>query len=202
MTTTYNPLKPPTAAIDKTIAFALRDGLASYQDGHSVCSYADAIEFIHDAGLSTCLIPYRLSTRSPKWDVMCAVIDRGIADQWGSVAVRHDERVVLKTYALLPLRPMQEYVGDLMTCNLEKPWFAVHLGPLKQLLVPTPSARSGATGHGTAAAENWRIFTQDFHALWGSGEHVVHPSIQLDIRRLRYPMAQVQPETGRTRSLG
>lgn len=191
-----------TMFIDRAIAMALRDGLADHQDGHSVISYDQATTLIHEAGLSTCLIPYRLSTRGRKWDVVCAVIHRGLADQWGGIAVVDQDQVILRTYALMPLRPMQEYVGDLMTCNLNAPWYAVHLSPLKRLLAPEPSSRSTATGHGTAAAENWRIFCQDFAALWSSGDHVVRPTIQLDIKRLRYPMAQVQPETSALRYLG
>lgn len=199
MTNLLHPSKRCTSAIDQAIATALRDGLANHADGHCVASYDEAAELIHDAGLSTCLIPCKRSARSREWDVLMAVIDRGLADPWGGVRVfdgRVDElSVKLKTYALLPLRPMQEYVSDMMACNLSNPWYGVPLSPLARVLVPRPSTSSSAIGHGTAARENWQIFLSDFDALWSSGEHSVKPTIQLDIKRLRYPMTRVQPET-------
>lgn len=199
MTNLLHPSKRCTSAIDQAIATALRDGLADHQNGHSLTSYVQATGLIHDAGLSTCLIPYKRSTRSREWDVVMAVIDRGLADQWGGIGV-YGERddalfVKLKTYALMTLHPMQNYVADLMTCNLTDPWYAVNLDPLERVLVPTPSRYSQALGRGQSAAEDWQIFLSDFDALWSSGEHRVEPTIQLDIKRLRYPMSQVQPET-------
>lgn len=195
MTNTLQSTTPSIGAIDKKIAIALRDGLADHQDGYSLTSYDSAAELVHAAGLSSCLIPYRKSVRSREWDVVMAVIDRGIADQSGGVQVFTESDgalvVTLKTYALMTLRPMQIYVGDLTTCNLKKPWYATSLDPLERVLVPTPSRYSQAFGHGQSAAEDWAIFKEDFEALWGSGDRHVNPGFQLQVKRLRFPISQV-----------
>lgn len=186
-----------TTAITRDIALKLKDELAHCHDGHSVESYTEVCGLIHNAGLSTCLIPYRQSPRSKAWDVLLAVVDRGC--DINAFAERHvviDDNVVLATYALLTLRPMQSYVGDLATCNLTKPWYAVNPWPLIRMLVPTPSRRSTKTGRGFSATEDWEIFCEDFDALWQEG-YEVKPSIQLNIKQLRFGAVDIQPDYNR-----
>lgn len=195
----YNQLNTveATTAITRDIALKLRDGLAHCQDGHSVESYNQVCKLIHDAGLSTCLIPYRQSVRSKQWDVKLAVVDRGLINAFGERRVaQDDEGVVLPTYALLTLQPMQLYVGDLGTCNLAKPWYVVNPIPLMRMLVPTPSRRSDKEGRGFRADENWQIFCEDFDALWQDG-YEVKPSVQLNIKQLRFTSATIQPDHDR-----
>lgn len=181
-----------TNALTIEIARKLKDGLAHHQNGHILDSYERTSKLIHNAGLSTCLIPYRKTSRSQQWDVVVAVIDRGL-DRWADTVVAKNDQSVLLSYALLSLSPMQNYVGSLATCNVNKPWYAMSPRPLMRMLVPKASRHSNAIGHGQSAAEDWEIFCEDFDALWRDG-YELKPTVQLAYNRMRFPRAVAQPD--------
>lgn len=185
-----------TTAITYDIACKLRDGLNSITDGHSLISYEQACRCIHEAGLSTCLLPMRASARSTKWTLQLAVIDRWPEDSaMSGREVFYGEAQILRPYLLCELKPVTEYLGDLMTCNLARPWWAApgFVSSLRRLLVPTPSRASRAWGRGQEARETHQIFLEDF-AQRIHPDTSIEPAVELDVRRLRFFQAIAQPE--------
>lgn len=168
----------------------------SFSDWHDLGSYDAALNVIKEAGLGAILLPMRPSKRSKQWDVMLAVVDAKPGTRF-SVEPKDDKPA--KVYCMTKLTPMTNYVGELMTCNLEKPWWAANnfFRAVANLIAPDylqyVNHDGGRSGWGRQTRTG---FDRRFKEIWLDGEHEpkpLEPSLEIDPDLIRFASCPVLP---------
>ena len=111
-----------TRYIDYTKAQTLRQVLHAWSDSHSVTGYNDLVSAIHQAGLTTCLIPYTSSPKAKKLELYLAICP--FEDFEGNSESKF-EASPTHYYTMLHVSPMTDYLQDLWQINLKAPWYSV-----------------------------------------------------------------------------
>lgn len=178
--------------INKDTAQALKDNLLRYpelSDYHELASFQLACQVVHDSGLGTALIPLAkagMTRRNPVcgWSLYLAIVDPGESLR---VETDHLQPSTL-VYALTEIRPITDYVGQLVTCDLSHPWWAAptFFSNVSTLLAPYVADLKGGRSHwGT---QQRAAFADAFEKRWneeGFAETLL-PSVPIRPVRARY----------------
>ena len=178
--------------IGRTKAQTLRQVLRSWSFSHSLTAYNDLVPAIHQAGLTTCLVPYTSSTRSKKLELYLAICP--FEDFEGNSEFKF-EASPTHYYTMLRVLPMTVHMQDLFTINLKEPWYSVNWSyDSLRFLLSKPQEYSSAEGRGNSHAENLQFFDKQFDEDWPEGtDKIIEPSHKFDERRCRWAPVAFNP---------
>lgn len=170
----------------------------AFSEAHDLGSYDAALEIIASAGLGAILLPTRKSARSNEHYINMAVVG---AEPGERFPIDSETRV----HCIFPIKPMTDYVGELTTCDLSKPWWAAPLffSAVASVLAPGYSelVKRDPPGRAHWGYQVRAAFDQRFREIWLDGEHEpapLQPGIALRgelIRALSCPVLP-WPEVG------
>jgi hypothetical protein len=183
--------------IDYSIALKLHNSLAKYHqlsDFHSVSPADLAVRVIHEAGLHTAYIPLAKTSRKDCRDFVMhlAVVD---PMRHNLLSLSFKDTVPTKVYALVALRPMTDYVGDLFDCCLTKLWWSApeFFHAMASIIAPSWGAYSekegGRSGWG---AQDRAAMSKGFAEFW-TPETSVKPMVPVPPKRLRFTTITTLP---------
>jgi len=178
--------------IDKNIARALKDNLLRHpelSDWHDLTSYQLACQVVHDSGLGTALVPLTragMTRRNPacQWLLYLAIVDPGDCLQ-----VETDQaQPPTPVYVLTEIRPITDYVGQLTTCDLSHPWWAVptFFSDVSRLLTPYVADLKGGRSHW--GRQQREAFASAFDRRWNDEGFTkeLEPSVLIRPSRARF----------------
>jgi hypothetical protein len=171
----------------------------SFSDWHDLGSYDGALSIIQEAGLGAILLPIRPSKRSKQWRIMLAVVNAKPGSRF-RVEPEGDEPA--KAYCMTKLSPMTDFVGELMTCNLEKPWWAANhfFSAIADLIAPGYHQYVDLIGGRSGWGYQKRTgFDRRFREIWLDGEHEpkpLEPSVEISPGLIRFTSCPVLPGNG------
>jgi hypothetical protein len=185
--------------IDYTIATKLKDALLEHRelsDFHSIAPEIVATRIIHKAGLSTAYVPLAKTTRKDchVFDMHLAVVDRREKPH-GLVEFSTDPDRPTKVYSLSDLQPMTRYVGELMTCDLAKLWWAAmgFFDDMASILAPSWRCYSdhegGRSGWG---AQDRAAMARAFDEFW-TPRTTIEPTVIVPPKKLRFTRITTLP---------
>ena len=196
-----------TTGIDREKALRLQEIVYWASDGHTSTGWNKLQRKIHDAGFSTIVFPMadgRSYTRNTKnFKMYWGMVDRGSANYLSMTQSKlisdypADEpaKQIMPIYCYDYLTPVQFYVRDWVSMNLED---AVHIADASSIksLLAKQTKHSRSEGMGQSAAENYSYWLDDFNNAWPEGtDRVIKPSLSLPIKRLKFNLVNLQPET-------
>jgi hypothetical protein len=178
--------------MDYTIASSLKDGLIEHHelsDFHSISPADLAVRVIHEAGLSTAFVPIAKNTRKDcrEWQMHLAVVTRRNHPH-NSIALSTDPDNPSLVYALTPLSPMSDYVGELSNCTLTELWWSApeFFYAIANIIAPSwrahPRHEGGRSGWG---AQDRAAMAQGFKDFW-TPESLIKPTVPVPAKRLRF----------------
>ena len=181
-----------TRFIDYSRAQTLRQALHAWSDSHSVTSYNNLVPAIHQAGLTTCLIPYKSSPKAKKLELYLAICP--FEDFEGNSESKF-EASPTHYYTMLHVLPMTVYLQDLYSINLKEPWYSVNWScDSLQFLLSKPQQWSYAEGRGLSHSEKLAFFARQFDADWPEGtDKIIEPLHKFDERRCRWSPVAFNP---------
>ena len=181
-----------TRYIDYTKAQTLRQALHAWSDSHSVTAYNDLVPAIHQAGLTTCLIPYTSSPKAKKLELYLAICP--FEDFEGNSESKFEARPT-HYYTMLHVAPMTVYMQELWSINLKEPWYSVDWSHNSlRFLLSKPQEYSAKSGRGFAHRENLMFFDMQFNADWPEGtDKIIEPPHKFDERRYRWSPVAFNP---------
>ena len=201
-----------TTGINREQALKLQEIVEWDSDGHECAGWDQLQQKIHDAGFSTIVFPladgksYNRNTKN--FTMHWAMVDRGssnygpcqgklMSDRGALTGTDEKPEQILPIYCYGSLKPVQFYVRDWMSMNLEDVGYVASADPI-QVLLATQTKRSDKGGWGSRAAENYSFWADDFNNEWPEGtDRVIKPSLSLPIARLKFYHVFLQPETRR-----
>ena len=196
-----------TSGIDREKALKLKEIVYWASDGHTSTGWNKLQRKIHSAGFSTIVFPMadgRSYTRNTKnFKMYWAMVDRGSANYLSMTQSKlisdhpADEpaKQIMPIYCYDSLTPVQFYVRDWVSMNLEDAGYVTDASSIKSLLAKQ-TKHSRSEGWGQSAAENYSFWVDDFNNEWPEGtDRVIKPSLSLPIKRLKFNLVCLQPET-------
>ena len=196
-----------TSGIDLEKALKLKEIVYWASDGHTSTGWNKLQRKIHSAGFSTIVFPMadgRSYTRNTKnFKMYWAMVDRGSANYLSMTQSKlisdhpADEpaKQIMPIYCYDSLTPVQFYVRDWVSMNLEDAGYVTDASSIKSLLAKQ-TKHSRSEGWGQSAAENYSFWVDDFNNEWPEGtDRVIKPSLSLPIKRLKFNLVCLQPET-------
>ena len=196
-----------TSGIDREKALRLQEIVYWASDGHTSTGWKQLQKKIHNAGFSTIVFPLadgRSYTRNTKnFKMYWAMVDRGSSNYLGMTQSKlisdypADEpaKQIMPIYCYDSLTPVQFYVRDWMSMNLEDAGYVVSAHSIQTLLAKQ-TKHSNAEGWGLSAAEDYSYWLDDFNNEWPEGtDRVIKPTLSLPIKRLKFNLVCLQPET-------
>lgn len=185
-----------TQLITKEIAVQLHDALIadrSLSEFHDLPSYEQAAKVLGSVGLGHILVPVRRSTSAKikTWDLKLFVT----GEQPGTELEASEAS---RVYAVCGLEPMTTYIGELLSCNLWRPWWAApnFFSAMAGLLAPGYAWADGPPGRAHNGDRQRRGFSERFREIWLDGEHEpkpLEPQMELPLNRMRYSIYPVLP---------
>lgn len=156
----------------------------SLSDVHDLPSFDLAQRIVHEAGLASVILPLKYRK---DWGLHLGIAD--ISDH-DFRAVRDADFPSEHLYALIRLQPMTDFVGDLVGCDLSRPWWAAPLtfNSLADLLAPGwKSHCSLRGGRSTWGAQRRAAFEKAFDERWSAFPDLsLEPLITLLPGRVRF----------------
>lgn len=183
-------------AIVYSTACALKKALLehhSLSDVHDLPSFDLAQRVIHEAGLATAIIP--LVSAKKAWSLHLAVVDPGEQELR---LLPSGGRAAECVYALIQLFPMSDFVSELTTCDLSRPWWAAPLTftTLADLIAPHWKDHCTYRGGRSHWGDQRRTaFAKAFEEYWpdpkansspGTGCFSLQPSLEIPAHWLRF----------------
>ena len=127
--------------MDYTTARKLRDSLMQHHqlsDFHSISPADLAVRVSHEAGLHTAYIPLAKTARKDCriFEMHLALVDPSPLNRL-DLASRGEQPTLV--YALVPLKPMTDYLGELHQCCLTQLWWSApsFFGAVASIIAPS-----------------------------------------------------------------
>lgn len=173
--------------MDYNTACQLRDALLadhSLSDFHDLPSHERVIKAIHAAGLAAAFVP--LLTSRGQYAFHLAALPPQDTDR---IQLSSEAEAPSKAYALIELKPLTAYIGELVTCDLGALWWPAPgaFSALASVIAPhwrTRSERKGGRMHwGTS---DRCALEQTFAEHWSDHSQVLEPAAVIKPNRLRF----------------
>lgn len=196
--------------VNKATALLLRDALLGdrrLSDYHELPSVEDAIAVAHHAGLATGYVPLLWPSRhsvNRRCEIYLAVFDLQCVDING----KHFEQLEYqlstnpgaptRVHSLTRLHPFTDYLGELVSCDLSRLWWAAptFFTDLSRALAPWSSPHDGGRSHW--GAQDRHAFSAAFDERWRDwDDFCLTPGVIVSPMRLCFdtiPIHPIKPE--------
>ena len=171
--------------LTKATALKLKNSLLEHHglsDYHALPGFDLVQQIVHDAGLQTALIPLSRQNKGDhsrrSWELHLLVLEPSAEPSFDAETEAY--------YAAIPLRPVTDYLGELVNVDLSRPWWAARdaFWRLADVLAPSwccnPQGGRASWGH-----QQRQAFAKEFDLYWAYFEAIA-PALTIDTKRSRF----------------
>lgn len=171
--------------MNKATALKLKNSLLEHRslsEFHALPAFDLVQQIVHDAGLQTALIPLSRQAKGGhsrrSWELHLLVLEPSAEPSFDAETEAY--------YAAIPLRPVTDYLGELVEVDLSRPWWAARdaFWRLADVLAPNwccdPQGGRASWGH-----QQRQAFAKEFDLYWAHFE-TIKPALTVDNKRARF----------------